>query len=348
MRPEALKALEKSHPDAFEKDNVTGFSTGSLAFDVLSGIGGFPKGCITEIAGWEASGKTTICLRAFAAAQRRGLYPAYLDVERGADMAYAAAIGCDFDDRRVGLYLTPSTFDQVLEILDTLIEEKVPIVFVDSVSGLVTEEAMKEGLGSGEALGLRARMFSQVLPVLTKRIRESGTSVVLVNQLRENIATGWDAKFAPKHKSMGGRAIPYFAWMRVNARQVKKGDTKRTRVSMLSGKEEDVPVSSEHALDILKSKVGVAYQSSPFFIRFDEELGVFGVDNLQTLLLMAVGKGLIQKRGSYYNLKIDQEGSEALATSTQGEDAMYSYLAQHDDVVLSLAKALDVDWSLYR
>lgn len=342
---DALKSLEKALPDAFEsQDRATGFSTGSLAVDYVTGIGGFPEGCLTEVMGWEASGKTTLCLQSFASAQRRGLTPVYLDPERGVDMAYAELVGCDFHDRRKGLYATPSTFEDTLTILDALMGE-VPIIFVDSVSALVTKALLEGKLDETEAIGTRARVFSRMLPVLTKRMRESGTAVVLINQLREKIETGFAARFGPKHTSTGGRAIPYYAWMRLNMAQVKKGDVKRKRMSLLSGKEEDVPVASEHAVDLIKSKVGVAYQKAPFYIRYDEESNIFGMDNVQTLLHMGVGSGVIQKKGSFFNLKL--EGASGLAHSVQGEEAMHKFLISNPDVTMALAKSLGVNWELY-
>jgi hypothetical protein len=133
--------------------------------------------------------------------------------------------------------------------------------------------------------------------------------------------------------------------MRLNMTQRRKGDTKQKRLSLLSGKEEDVPIASEHTVDLIKSKVGVAYQGAPFFIRYDPETAIYGIDNIQTLLLMGIGGGVIAKKGSYFNLKI--EGDAALAHSVQGEEALHKYLVANPDVVAALAAQLNVDWSLY-
>lgn len=342
----AVKALEKAYPKAFTLRTVGGFSTGCIAVDRLTGVGGFPEGSLTEVCGWEASGKTTLCLGAFAAAQRRGLMPVYLDTELGVDLTYAEAIGCDFSDRSKGIYAVPESFEDALKFVDTLLG-KVPIIFVDSVAGLVTKQALEGDLGTTEAIGMRARMFSNILPPLIKRCAASKTSVVLVNQLRENIVTDtYAARTAPKNKSQGGRAIPYFAWMRINTVQIKKGDSSTKRISELTGKEEAVPVASEHAAQVLKSKVGVANQSAPWYVRFDPELGIYGVDNVQTILDMAVANGTIQKRGSYYTLKLDDAG-EAGAFSAHGEEPMYRHLASDSALIERVAAAVGVDWSLY-
>lgn len=341
-----LAALEKSHGDAFKRRTVGGFSTGCVAVDLITGVGGFPEGSLTEVCGWEASGKTTLCLGAFAAAQRRGLRPVYLDVELGVDTTYAEAIGCDFSDRSKGLYATPESFEDALKFVETLLGE-VPIIFIDSVAGLVTKQALEGDLGATEAIGLRARMFSNILPPLVKRCASSKTSIVLVNQLRDNIVTDvYAARTAPKNKSQGGRSIPYFAWMRINTSQVRKGDSVTKRVSELTGKEESVPVASEHAAQVLKSKVGVAHQTVPFYVRFDPELGIYGVDNLQTIINMGVASGVIAKRGSYYTLKLADAG-EAGTFSSHGEDPMYRHIASDGALAEKLAAAVGVDWSLY-
>lgn len=345
-RSEALKFLKKKMPGALVADSgvsqvIEGISSGCVAVDYILGNGGFPRGKICEVYGPESSGKTTLCLSTCAMAQALGLYPVYVDIERGLDATFAAKIGFDWQDEDKALYIKPDTFEEVLIIIDKMSTDgKADIIVVDSVPALVPEAQMKGKIEEIGMLGSVGRLFAASLPRLVKTIERTRTAVIFTNQLRANIVTDpWAARFAPKEKTAGGFALKYFASIRLELRQVKKNAKVVMKPSLTDPaddkKMEEIPVASRHSAHAFKNKVSIPYRSIEFFIRYDPDNDIWGVDDLQTILDIALGKNIIEtKGGGYFVYTPDMR--------VQGEQAMYDWFAQRTDEVSKLRVKLGV------
>lgn len=326
-------------PDEVTKyDNtLTGISTGSLAVDSVTGVGGFPRGRLSEVFGWEGSGKTILCLMACAQAQRDGLFCAYVDPEHGVDLSLARRIGFDHEDERVGVYYTPQTFEQTVKIVHELIlTGEVPLIIVDSVPAMVPESEMEGEIEAIGAVAERARKLAYLLPKITKLIKDHNTALVMVNQMRMKIETGFMAKFQHiKEQSSGGSALKFYSSLRLSLRVTKEGVVTRKRTDPWSGKEEDVSVANLHEVKAFKNKVSIPYRKATFQIRYDAEFDRWGIDNIQSILDLAVSQGLIDKKsGGHMLYKGDHN------FSTQGMDRAYAHLIEHPEVVAELRTRL--------
>ena len=348
----ALKFLKKKVPSAFRDESevtapqLQGVSTGSLAIDDLIGHGGFPRSKISEIFGAPSSGKSTLAAMACASAQAQGLYPVYVDVERGLDRVYAERIGFDVPaaiQGEKGLYVTPETFEDMLVVVETMVVEgRADLVIVDSVQALVAEAQWKSGITEIGQLGLQARLFSASLPKLTKIIDRPGhkTALVIVNQMRANIQTGWTPNpgAQPSAKPAGGWALAHYSSLRLELKQLKKDAKVVERPSWTDVEKMDkIPVASLHQAMTYKNKVSLPYQKREFYIRYDPERSMWGVDNLQTLLDVAVVKGIIEAKGGgrfLYN------GAEE--ANVHGEQALYDWFLQRPEAVQELRTKLSL------
>lgn len=338
---DALKHLQKGMPDAFEyDDNCRAISTGCLAIDAITGIGGFPIGRVSEVSGWEFSGKTMLCLTACGAAQAAGLYPVYIDVEHGVDLALAERLGFDHKDRARGLYVTPDTFEQSLIVIARLVETgKVHVIFVDSVPAMVPQAEIEGKIEDTGQMAARARLLAYALPKLVKMIsKEPQVALVFVNQMRSNIETDvYKARFADRERTAGGAALKFYSSMRLKLRQVRKGSTTRTETDPFTGKEVEVPIASQHECEIFKNRVAVPYRKATFYVRFDAASNNFGIDNLQTVLDLAVTGGLVVKKGSYFNYTGPQYNF-----STQGIESAYTHLHDHPEITAEIRATLGI------
>src|ERR671937_997505 len=190
------------------------FPTGSLSLDIALGVGGIPRGRITEIFGPESSGKTTICQHVIAEAQRKGGVAAFIDVEHALDPAYARACGVNVDELLVS---QPDTGEQALEIAETLIRSGgVDCVVVDSVAALVPRAEIEGEMGDS-FVGIQARLMSQALRKLTGAVSRSNTALIFTNQLREKIGV----MFGNPETTPGGRALKFYASVRLDIRRVE-------------------------------------------------------------------------------------------------------------------------------
>lgn len=338
---EALKYLKKEIAGAFESDDkLTGISTGSLAVDIITGIGGFPRGRLSEVFGWEASGKTTLCMMACSSAQSEGLYPVYLDPERGVDLTLARNVGWVTDDEKKGLYLTPDSFEETVRIVERLSETgEVDIIIVDSVPGMVPQSVFDGRIDETGRIGEVARLLASTLPRLTKTAEKSNTALVFINQMRQNVDTGWKPAFVSremKEKTFGGSALKFFSSLRIDMRIVQKGSTKVKRMDHFTGKEVDVPVSNLHEAQAFKNKVATPYRKATFTIRFDEARGLFGIDNQQTVIDLAVSYGIIQHKGggNYF-----YEGPGGNFT-VRGSEQVYDFVSEHGEIAQGLLAAV--------
>jgi len=262
--------------DEAESEPVLTIPTGSVALDLATGVGGYPRGRVVEIYGPESSGKTTLALHAIAEAQKGGGVCAFVDAEHALDVNYARGIGVDTERLLVS---QPDTGEQALEIAEMLVRSgAIDLVVVDSVAAL-TPKAEIEGEMGDQHMGLQARLMSQALRKLTAITHRTGTVIVFINQLRQKIGV----VFGNPETTTGGNALKFYASMRLDVRrigQVKNGDEiigGRTRVK------------------IAKNKCAPPFTEAEFEIRYGT-----GVDNLGELLDLGIARGLVDKNGNHF------------------------------------------------
>jgi recombination protein RecA len=274
--------------------------TGSLALDRALGVGGVPRGRVTEIYGPDGSGKTTLAQHVVAEAQKQGGVAAYIDMEHALDPAYAAKCGVDVDN----LFISqPDTGEQALEIAEALIRSgAVDIIVVDSVAALVPRAEIEGEMGDSHP-GLQARLMSQALRKLSGAIKQSNAALVFTNQLREKIGV----MFGNPETTSGGRALKFYASVRLDIR----------RISAIKDKGE--VIGNRTRVRVTKNKVAPPFRLAEFDLMYDE-----GISKAGDLLDMAVESGVIEKRGSYYY----HEG-ESLA---QGRENAKQFLREHADL----------------
>jgi len=258
------------------KLNIEAISTGSLTLDDKLGIGGIPRGRITEIYGPESSGKTTIALHVIAEAQKEGGIAAFIDAEHSFDPGYAKKLGVDIDNLIVS---QPDTGEQALEITEVLVRSgAIDVIVIDSVAAL-TPKAEIEGEMGDSHIGLQARLMSQALRKLTGAIKKSNAAAIFINQLREKVGV----MFGNPETTTGGRALKFYSSIRLDVRKVetlKKGDEfygNRTRVK------------------VVKNKLAPPFKVAEFDIRYGE-----GIDVISDIIDLSVEKDLIVKTGSWY------------------------------------------------
>lgn len=323
---EAIKHLKKQVGDALEyaKSIREVIPTGSIAVDKVIGIGGFPRGRITEVFGWESSGKTTLCLTAAAKAQKKGMFCAYLDVERGVDLAHAKRIGFDFEDETKGLYSTPFSMEETFTIVETLaLTGQAPLIIVDSIPSMVPQKELDGDIDeTAGGLGLRSRLLAGFLARITKTIDKTNTALVLCNQMRARIATD-RFDFGPKEQAAGGSALKFYTSIRIDLHRGAEIKVERT----VGGEEKKVTIGNWHTVDVLKNKMAMPFKTTKFPIMYDEEHNFFGIDNLRTVLDMAKDAGFITSKGAgYFSLTID-----GTVISLRGTDELYGFFLKPEN-----------------
>jgi recombination protein RecA len=341
-RDEANAYLKKALGSRIYEGRVSleGISTGSVAVDVICGNGGFPRGRISEVFGLESSGKSTLCMTACAKAQSMGLYAVYVDVERSLMPDHAMKIG--FDTTQRGAWLQPDTFEETLQIIDTMaVKGEADIVLVDSVPALVPKSVLDGEITEMGQFGQAARLFAGSLPRICKLIERTNTALVLVNQLRANIVQDtYRARFEPKEKSYGGYALRYYSSLRVELRQRdKKAKTRELPHPTERGKMVEQPVASRHTALIYKSKVSQPYKEIEFFIRFDPTTDQWGIDNLQTRLDIAKAKGLIEEKHGGVTMFTTSTGDKQ---TVRGADALYDWFQSRPEEIAALTAQIGV------
>jgi recombination protein RecA len=267
----AIMALGDDEP----LEPIATIPTGSLALDLATGVGGYPRGRLVEIYGPESSGKTTLSLHAIAQAQRLGGVCAFVDAEHAFDMIYAKGIGVETDKLLVS---QPDTGEQALDIVEVLVRSAaVDLIVVDSVAALVPKAEIEGEMGDSH-MGLQARLMSQALRKLTAIAHRSNTTIIFINQLRQKIGV----TFGSPETTTGGQALKFYASMRLDVRrigQVKVGDELvggRTRVKLA------------------KNKVSPPFTEAEFEIRYGK-----GVDALSELIDLGLARGLLEKNGNH-------------------------------------------------
>jgi recombination protein RecA len=262
---------------ADQKVRVESISTGAINLDAAIGVGGIPRGRITEIYGPESSGKTTLCLHVVANAQRNGGVAAYIDAEHALDTEYARKLGVDVEAMLIS---QPDTGEQALEICEILVRSgAVDVVVIDSVAALVPKAEIEGDMGDSH-VGLQARLMSQALRKLTGSIARSKTAVVFINQLREKIGV----MFGNPETTTGGKALKFYASLRLDIRRIGPVKDK-----------EDV-VGSHVRVKVVKNKVAAPFKQAEFDIMYAE-----GISHASLVLDIASEAGIIDKSGAWYS-----------------------------------------------
>jgi len=285
---------------------VSVIPTGSLSLDIALGVGGLPRGRITEIYGPEASGKTTLCLHVIAEAQKAGGTAAFIDAEHALDPQRAETIGVKLDDLLIS---QPDTGEQALEIAETLIRSgAIDVICVDSVAALVPKAEIEGEMGDS-MMGLQARLMSQAMRKLTGAIAKSKAVIIFTNQLRMKIGV----MFGNPETTTGGKALKFYASIRLDCRKIG---------NIQDG---DKIVGSRHRIKVVKNKVAAPFQVAELDI-----LNVGGISRLGDLIDLAVFHGVIEKSGSFFRFKGEVIG--------QGKEAVREYLGENH----KLAKEIEV------
>jgi recombination protein RecA len=256
---------------------IDAIPTGAINLDAAIGVGGIPRGRVTEIYGPESSGKTTLCLHVVANAQRAGGVAAYIDAEHALDTEYAQKLGVDIE----GLLVSqPDTGEQAMEICEILVRSgAVDVVVIDSVAALVPRAEIEGDMGDSH-VGLQARLMSQALRKLTGAIARSKTSVIFINQLREKIGV----MFGNPETTTGGKALKFYASVRLDIRRI--GQVKE---------KEDV-IGSHVRVKVVKNKVAPPFKQAEFDIMYAE-----GISHASLVLDIAAESGIIDKSGAWYS-----------------------------------------------
>ena len=266
------------------KVRVDCIPTGAINLDAAIGVGGIPRGRVTEIYGPESSGKTTLCLHVVANAQRAGGTAAFIDAEHALDTEYAARLGVDIDKLLVS---QPDTGEQAMEICEVLVRSgAVDVIVIDSVAALVPKAEIEGEMGESH-MGLQARLMSQALRKLTGAIARSNTSVIFINQLREKIGV----MFGNPETTTGGKALKFYASLRLDIRRI--GPVKE---------KEDV-IGSHVRVKVVKNKVAPPFKQAEFDIMYAE-----GISHSSLLVDIGSESGIIEKSGAWYSYNAQRIG----------------------------------------
>ncbi|MDO9153235.1 MAG: recombinase RecA [Paludibacter sp.] len=315
---EKLKALQLAM-DKIEKDHGKGtimrmgdskiediafISSGSIGLDVALGVGGYPRGRVTEIFGPESSGKTTLAIHAIAEAQKAGGIAAFIDAEHAFDRFYAEKLGVNIEELLIS---QPDNGEQALEVADQLIRSSaVDIVVIDSVAALTPKAELEGDMGDSK-MGLQARLMSQALRKLTANISKTNTTCIFINQLREKIGI----VFGNPETTTGGNALKFYASIRLDIR----------RIGQL--KDGDEAIGNQTRVKVVKNKVAPPFRKAEFDIMYGQ-----GISKTGEIIDLGVEYGIIKKSGSWFSY-----GETKLA---QGRDASKNVIRDNPELAAEL------------
>jgi recombination protein RecA len=290
--------------DADHIINIDVIPTGSLAVDLALGIGGIPRGRVTEIYGPESSGKTTLCLSVIAEAQKLDGTAAFVDMEHALDPLYAESIGVDIDN----LYVSqPDTGEQALDIVEALIRSgAMDIVVLDSVAALVPRAEIEGEMGQSH-VGLQARLMSQALRKISGAIQQTNTAMLFTNQLREKVGV----MFGNPETTSGGRALKFYSSVRLDIRRIQ------------SIKQGTDIVGNRTRVKVTKNKVAPPFRQAEFDIMYGE-----GFSKAGDILDLGTDLGIIEKRGAFYRYNDGLIG--------QGRENAKVYLNENPELLFEL------------
>src|SRR5215208_6288440 len=287
---------------------IESISTGALALDVALGVGGLPRGRVTEIYGPESSGKSTLAMHVVAEAQRNGGICAYIDAEHAMDPVYAKAIGVDIDELLIS---QPDTGEQALEIADMLIRSgALDVVVIDSVAALTPRAELEGDMGDAH-VGLQARLMSQALRKLTANLNRSKTICVFINQLREKIGV----MFGSPETTPGGRALKFYSSVRLDIRRIE---------SLKDGVE---VVGNRTRVKVVKNKVAPPFRQAEFDIVYGT-----GISREGSLLDVGVELGIVKKSGAWFTYEGEQLG--------QGRENAKTFLSENLDMMVEISEKI--------
>ena len=313
-------SIMKMGPDA-PRIRVESISTGAINLDAAIGVGGIPRGRVTEVYGPESSGKTTLCLHVVANAQRNGGVAAYIDAEHALDTEYAKKLGVDIENLLIS---QPDTGEQALEICEILVRSgAVDVVVIDSVAALVPKAEIEGEMGDSH-VGLQARLMSQALRKLTGAIARSKTAVVFINQLREKIGV----MFGNPETTTGGKALKFYASVRLDIRRI--GPVKE---------KEDV-IGSHVRVKVVKNKVAPPFKQAEFDIMYAE-----GISHTSLLVDIGSESGIIEKSGAWYSYGAQRigQGRENAKMFLKDNPALMAEVEEKVKVVLGVRGDAGID-----
>ncbi|TDI36881.1 MAG: recombinase RecA [Acidobacteria bacterium] len=291
-----------------ETADVNAISTGAISIDAALGVGGMPKGRVSEIFGPESSGKTTLGIHIIAEAQKAGGMAAFVDAEHALDAVYAKALGVDTDELLVS---QPDSGEQALEITEVLIRSgAVDVIVIDSVAALVPRAELDGEMGDAQ-MGLQARLMSQAMRKLTAITSKSNTCLVFINQIREKIGV----MFGNPETTTGGRALKFYASIRIDIRRIA------------SIKDGDQIVGNRTRVKVVKNKVAAPFRQAEFDILYGK-----GISKEGDLLDLAVSSNIIEKSGAWYSY-----GEERIG---QGRENARRFLIDKPDVAQKIESLL--------
>ncbi|HJL69549.1 MAG TPA: recombinase RecA, partial [Anaerolineales bacterium] len=291
-------------------------STGSISLDIALGIGGIPRGRVTEIYGPEASGKTTLCQHIVAEAQRAGGVCAFIDMEHALDPTYAEKVGVDIENMYIA---QPDTGEQALEIADSLVRSgAIDVIVIDSVAALVPRAELEGDMGDA-TMGNQARLMSQALRKLSGAIKQSNTAMVFTNQLRQKIGV----MFGNPETTTGGQALKYYASVRLDVRRLQ------------AIKDGQQMMGNRIRVRVTKNKVAPPFRQAEFDIMYAE-----GISKTGDLLDLGVEHEIIDKRGAFYSYRETRLG--------QGRENSKRFLKENAEVASEIEKAVQEIAAPYR
>ena len=297
-----------------QRENIPVIPTGALSIDIALGVGGLPRGRVTEIYGPEASGKTTLALHAIAEAQRRGGTAAFIDAEHALDTAYAERLGVDTDNLLIS---QPDFGEQALEIAEILMRSGgVDIIVIDSVAALVPRAEIDGNVGD-QHVGLQARLMSHAMRKFTGVLKRTNTVLIFINQIRMKIGV----MFGNPETTTGGNALKFYSSMRLDIRR------------MTQIKDGQEVIGNRTKIKVVKNKVAPPFKTAEFDIIYGE-----GISKTGDLLDLGVELDIVDKSGAWYSYQDERIG--------QGRENAKTYLKDHSEISAAIEEKIRLAFGL--